>query len=160
MPGVIETLLELLGVSDTPAAANQAQVVSAAIASVTAVVALAAAALVLFQVRATRAIQREAVARQMYNEYLRLCFAESMYAAGNWSSAGELPQEVLFEKYEWFVSVMLNACESILLHVADRDEWRETIRSQIGFHSKYIKSERFQREYACHYSDALRSMFV
>jgi hypothetical protein len=159
---VIEALLKLLGIANTTEAANQAQVVSAAIACVGATIAVAAAALVLLQVRAARSIQREAIARQTYNEYLRLCFAEPAFASGNWdktNSAG-LSKELLFEKYEWFVSVMLNACESILLHVADQDEWSDAIRSQIGYHSKYIKSDDFQKNYAAHYSSELRKLLL
>lgn len=157
---MVEALLKLFSVANTTEAANQAQIVSAAIACVSVTVAVAGAALVLLQVRAARSIQREAIARQTYNEYLKLCFAEPAFASGNWdkaTSAG-LSQELLFEKYEWFVSVMLNACELILLHVAEKDEWLEAIRSQISYHSNYCKSNDFRKNYASHYSAELRQL--
>src|SRR5215469_6261088 len=153
---MIQALLEFFGVATSSEAANQAQVVTAAISCVAALIAVGAVLAAFLQVRAARSVQREGVARQAYSGYLKLCFAEPAFASGNWQkSFPAIPENLQFEKYEWFVSVMLNACEAILLHVADKDEWIETIRSQIGYHIEYIRSLNFQKNYAPHYSPRL-----
>jgi hypothetical protein len=155
---MIEFLVRFFQVSGEQAAANQAQVVSAIIAAVSALVALTAAVFVYRQIAVTRSVQREAVARQIYHDYLKLSFTEPMYASGKWRLADPaVPEAVRFEKYEWFVSVMLNAGESILLHVAGEDEWLDTIESQIAYHREYLDSEEFLAEYSTHYSPQLRS---
>jgi hypothetical protein len=158
---MIIEILKFLGVSDQTGAANQAQVVSAAIACFAAFIAVGAVIAAFLQVRAARAVQREALARQAYNDYLKLCFAEPAFASGDWQKGPSgLPPELLFEKYEWFVSVMLGACEAILLHVSDKDEWRDAIQSQISYHSNYIRSQQFQKYYASHYSIQLRKLLA
>jgi hypothetical protein len=81
---MIELLVKLFGVSGEQAAANQAQVISVVIAAVSAVVALTPAIFVYRQIAVTRSVQREAVARQIYHDYLKLSFAEPMYASGGW----------------------------------------------------------------------------
>jgi hypothetical protein len=154
---LIVEALEYLGVSEHTEAANQAQVVSAAIACIAAIIAVGAVIAAILQVRAAHAAQRETLARQAYNDYIKLCFNEPAFACGDWQkSSDKLPQDLLFEKYEWFVSIMLNACEAILLHVPNKGEWLETIQAQIGYHSTYIRSQQFQKNCALHYSIQLR----
>jgi hypothetical protein len=57
-----------------------------------------------------------------------------------------------FERYEWFVSVMLHAAEQILELTGNDEVWRATIRDQVDYHREYLSSERFNRR---HYSAAL-----
>ena len=142
---MIQWFVKLFGIASSIEAANQAQVVSAAAACIGAAVAVAAATLVLIQVRAARLIQREAVALQLYNDYLKLCFAEPAFAGGQWklNSSSKLSEDFLYQKYEWFVSLMLNACESILLYAAKADEWTATIKTQLNYHTEYLNSEEF-----------------
>jgi hypothetical protein len=88
--------------------------------------------------------QREIVARQIYSEYLKLAIQYPELACGVQPAD---PKE--FERYEWFVSFMLNACEHILFYVPEDPRWRDCMVSQIGYHAEYLSKKMDIRS---HYS--------
>ncbi len=120
------------------------------------IIASIAACLGYIQIRAGKETQREAVARQTYNEYLKLAIQYPNLAAGN------QPTDPLeFESYEWFVSYMLNACEQILLFEPNSPEWQFCVRAQLDYHRHYLtNNDWFRKNFLHHYSLTLRSMIA
>ena len=129
----------------------------AAIGGVAAVVGLGigllAAAFAWGQIASARRVQRESLALARYNDYLRLAFEHPRFASGE---AGSTENAAEFEKYEWFVSLMLNACEGILLYVGHNKEWMNSIKAQIDWHKLYCKTNPwFRKNYKAHYFNEL-----
>ena len=75
-----------------------------------------------------------------------------------WAS-GRVPDEpdsLEFQEYERFVKYMLNACEGILLFVGNNPLWVNSIKSQIGWHKNYCKTNQwFRKTYREHYDPEL-----
>jgi hypothetical protein len=61
-----------------------------------------------------------------------------------------------FERYEWFVSIMLFACEQIVALRPNDREWTATVVDQLRYHVAYLGDKQFG---AVHYSPALRGLF-
>ena len=124
---------------------------------VTASVAVIALGGAIWQVVVARTSQREATASELYGNYLTLAVEYPMLASGQ-IPVPEVngPTNEDFERYEWFVSVMLHAFEQILELTAGDPIWRKAITDQIGYHRKYLASTRF---IPGHYSDALCELF-
>ena len=114
---------------------------------VTGVVAVLALFGAVWQVRVGRRSQREATASALYADYLSHAMQNPRLA----SACIEVPQKdnstEEFESYEWFVSLMLNACEQILDLTKGDKEWEATISAQLTYHSDYLLSDRFDRGY-------------
>jgi hypothetical protein len=149
---VFDFIIGLLGLDPPVELADRVQVVSAVVAVIGAIVAIAAAGIALWQVKAARSLQRETLARQMYTQYLELCFENPEYASADHKATANT------EKYEWFISVMLNAAEGISMFVPNDDEWRQTLKDQIGYHSDFIGSDAFQQNVARHYGAKMRNL--
>lgn len=124
---------------------------------VTAGVAVIALIGAIWQVLAAKKCQREATAAELYGNYLTLAVEHPLLADGYVSipDASEPPKEE-FERYEWFVSVMLHAFEQILDLTKDK-VWRKAINDQLHYHKKYLAGPRFV---AHHYSDDLVQMIA
>jgi len=139
----------------SPDAASLGQFIGGIAAAVTAGIAVLAAVFAYQQLTVTPRSQREVSAREIWKDYLRLCVEYPHLASGDITKeTAKSPVE--FEQYEWFVAFMLDACESILLFVADEDEWLDAIDGQIGFHKKYVCSSNFRETYLEHYSEQLQ----
>ena len=110
----------------------------------TAVLALVALLGVFYQVAEGRKAQREATASQLYASYLTLA-VEYPRLAGAEVKKHELEE---YERYEWFVSVMLHACEQILELTQGDTAWRKTILSQFIYHKDYLAEEFDPEEYS------------
>src|ERR1700760_4738050 len=92
--------------------------VGAGATAVAAAVAIIAAIITYFQYKGAKQIQREATAKQIYSDYLKLAIEHPAF------TSGKKPDDPLeSERYEWFVSYMLNACEQIVDVVGDDKEW-------------------------------------
>lgn len=124
---------------------------------VTAGVAVIALIGAIWQVLAAKKCQREATAAELYGNYLTLAVEHPLLAGGYVSipDACEPPKEE-FERYEWFVSVMLHAFEQILDLTKDK-VWRKAINDQLHYHKKYLTGPRFV---AHHYSEDLVQMIA
>ena len=119
-----------------------------------AVVALAGA---IWQVVVGRLTQREATASALYGSYLELAVEHPMLARGHISPPPDTTKvDPEFERYEWFVSVMLHAFEQILELTKGDTIWRKAITDQIDYHKEYLSSPVFIRE---HYSATLCALF-
>ncbi|HEV7693531.1 MAG TPA: hypothetical protein VGO52_22040 [Hyphomonadaceae bacterium] len=139
----------LFGISSSEHAADD---LSATVAVLGALIAIGAALIAWWQVYKAGQLDREMQARAMYESYLRLCFENSPMSSGiedanHWT-----------DRYEWFVSIMLNAAESVLLFVSAKDEWEETVKSQIRYHKAYLHSTKFREREFKYYDDRMRDL--
>jgi hypothetical protein len=101
--------------------------------------------------------QREATASELYGNYLTLAVEYPMLARGHIPvppDDGKVDEE--FERYEWFVSVMLHAFEQILDLTKGDQVWLTAISDQINYHEDYLSSSRF---IPGHYSAELQGLF-
>jgi hypothetical protein len=126
-----------------------------AVATVVAVlVAIVGARIALKQIGASKAVAasadlaaREAAALAAWNGYLRLCFENPEYASANQArkvipkSLDGLSENLSLqaEKYQWFISIVLNSCEQVLLGMPNASEWRSTLVDQIYYHAEAIQ---------------------
>ena len=89
-----------------------ASVVTAGVAAIALIVAIN-------QICVARNTQREATAKDIYRDYLKLAFEAPRFAnptefvskAGGWEHEGEWNKD---ERYRWFVAFMLNSCDEII----------------------------------------------
>ena len=91
-----------------------------------------------YQITSSRASQREATAMQLYKDYLVLSFQHPEYANP------ERKKTITEYKYRWFVSVLLNACDEILVCVPADVDWRRIIAAELEYHEDYLGSRYFQ----------------
>jgi Uri superfamily endonuclease len=118
------------------------------------VVGLIAAGFAFGQMAAAKQSQREAIARGIYSNYLQLAMENPSFARGS-----QPAEDLEFERYEWFVSYMLNACEHILLFVSDKSGWEQCVAAQLSYHVEYLtKNKWFVENAANHYSSELLSL--
>src|SRR6476660_3155661 len=88
------------------------------------------------QISAARASQREATAMVSYKDYLLLSFRYPEYANPK--------KKVITEnKYRWFVSVLLNACDEILNSVPKDPDWKCIVAAELEYHAPYLNSRYF-----------------
>jgi hypothetical protein len=105
-------------------------------------VAILGARIALHQISASR----EAAALSAWNDYLRLCFENPNYACVDQArkvvpkglSQLEDNPSVEAEKYQWFLSIVLNSCEQVLLGMPNVHEWRGTLVDQVWYHAEAI----------------------
>ena len=122
---------------------------------ITGVVAILAFIGAIWQVFASKRSQREATASELCGSYLELAVEYPLLAKADDSLFKDTNSQE-FEQYEWFVSVMLHACERILDLAPEDEVWRKAIQAQITYHNRYIASSRFERDF---YDPELRAMF-
>jgi len=110
------------------------------------------------QIRGAQRSQREATARDVYRDYLRLAFEHPTLATPE--GGRKIIQN---DKYRWFVAITLNACEEIHEVFEDDDTWREVILAEMEYHVPYLKSKFFLADDEDRgwklYSDDLRILF-
>lgn len=93
--------------------------------------------------RSARRDQKETTAAEHYQGYLSLAVEYPRLAKG-----GVPPSDPDYERYQWFVSVMLHASEEILLVTKNDSEWRTAIELQLAYHEKYLAGSEFGKERA------------
>jgi hypothetical protein len=148
---VLETLRKTLAEPEL-AAANVAEALSGWPAAVIAV-AIAAAAIALYQIRVARRFRAEATAQQLYRDYLRRCFDHPAFA--------EPPPDpktafgpMGYARYQWFVAMLLWAAEEIS-SLGGLGQWRDTLTAQMRRHGAYFASDDFS---LAQYSPAVRRL--
>jgi len=105
----------------------------------TAAVAAVALAFAWAQVVSVRQSQREATAKQIYMEYIKLAFENPKI-----SSPEKADQEIVKDiKYRWFVAFLLNACDEILAANENDEGWKEVVRIELSYHRTYLGSRTF-----------------
>lgn len=124
-------------------AVNPAQVIGGWATLAAAVIAFAALLAAAIQVRLGQKMSREAGALQAYREYLRLCFDHpdfssfNMFCVRHANSVQFLGTDDLdeqSERYQWFLSILLNTVEEIVLNVSSKNEWRTALLTQLSYH--------------------------
>jgi hypothetical protein len=118
-------------------------ILSAAATALAVVVAIVGARIALQQIHASR----EAAALSAWNNYLRLCFENPAYACADQArkvvpqGLGKLENNssVEAEKYQWFLSIVLNSCEQVLLAMPNAEDWRSTLVDQVWYHAEAIQ---------------------
>jgi hypothetical protein len=117
------------------------------------VVGIIGARIALHQISASKAVAadadlaaREGAALAAWNAYLRLCFENPSYSCADQArevvpkGLNELKKNpsIEAEKYQWFLSIVLNSCEQVLLGMPNANEWRSTLVDQIWYHAEAI----------------------
>jgi len=97
----------------------------------------------------SRRAERHANAHELWRDYLRLAFDHPKLADPTLHLADFDYHKLtvdgsseLFQKYEWFVGTLLDACVEILDFMPSK-EWRATLRSQLKLHRDYLRSPHF-----------------
>ena len=104
-------------------------------------------------------LAREMASLQTWNDYLKLCverpefsssdlFKRSFGAAKLKGLASQLEPDT--ERYLWFISLMLNGCEQVLLGMPASQDWWDTLADQVKYHGEAIEQiwPRWERHYA------------
>ncbi|MGJ5069844.1 hypothetical protein [Bradyrhizobium oligotrophicum] len=101
------------------------------------------------QIQEARNSQREATAKEIYGDYLKLAFENPNFANPKiyvgtankgWKHEGDWIQD---ERYRWFVAFMLNSYDEIC-SISRKDEtWRKVILMDLRCHREYLKSRHF-----------------
>lgn len=99
-------------------------------------IALVALSIAYVQIVAARESQREATAKDVFRDSLRLAFEHPDYA---------IPKQGLKsdDKYGWFVAVILNACDEIAVTVLPDQGWQHVVRGTLEYHKEYLASAEF-----------------
>jgi hypothetical protein len=128
---------------------NPATVIGGLATGFGAAFALGALLAAYFQIRANAKSQREAVALQAHRDYLRLCFDNPEFSSTHAFRVrfGDAPfrgsdgsyRSMEGERYQWFLSILLNTCEQVLLHLEKSEDWRETMRRQLTYHAHALE---------------------
>lgn len=87
--------------------------------------------------------QREATAKSIYRDYLKLAFENPNLAKPPPERKDELKQD---EKYRWFVAFMLNSCDEIALSTRGNPAWRKVIFEDLKSHKEYLMSPQFRED--------------
>ena len=118
------------------------------------VVAIIGARIALQQISASKAVAanadlaaREGAALAAWNAYLRLCFENPSYSCADRAreiipkglKALKKNSSLEAKKYQWFLSIVLNSCEQVLLGMPKANEWRSTLVDQIYYHAEAIQ---------------------
>jgi hypothetical protein len=101
-----------------------------------------------------RRSQREATAKDVYRDYLRLAFENPKLAnphaqnlKGDVQKQDEQRQGQQYsEEYRWFVAFMMNSCDEIARSRRGDEGWRNTILEDLKMHAEYLKSREFAED--------------
>ncbi len=103
-----------------------------------AVIAAIAAFLTAWAAINARESQREATAKDIYRDYLKLAFQHPRFAnPRQFEDVGDLNKK---EEYRWFVAFMLNCCDEIACTHSKNKGWRTTVREDLRLHAEYLMS--------------------
>ncbi|HEX4860277.1 MAG TPA: hypothetical protein VFV07_03510 [Rhizomicrobium sp.] len=119
-----------------------------------------------FQFLGSRSFQRKQRAFDVYNHYLEMAYKEPRFAEPDKYGTPNDEKEgggydERYSEYEWFVSLMLNACEAVIdsfVLFRLQKTWRTTIKDQVGRHLAYLGSRWFRETGQWDYSKTLREM--
>ena len=119
------------------------------------IIALAGLCYARKQINSGRAAQREATAKAVYANFLKLAFDHREYDNG--------PKGDGDKKYERFVGILLNACDELAVAMLcckpPHQMWEKVISAELTPHVRYLGSPRFQAIGGWNlYSDELKSI--
>ena len=108
---------------------------------------------------ANRRTQREQTARNAYIKYIEVAFQNPELAFPRLSCKIDLASETFrqaddpadgkkfFEKYEWFLSILLNTSNFVFTSVAANHPLGKQMRLQFAYHWKYIDHFKTSKNY-------------
>jgi len=102
-------------------------------------------------------------AKGIYKEYLALAFSNPKFSAASYplGDPGFLKFKIgseEFERYEYFVSLLLFSADEILsLDLDDEETWMVTLKTQVRYHALYLSSRFFD---VSSYSDATKKLIM
>ena len=105
-----------------------------------ALIAILATGIAVWALLSGRSSQREATAKDIYRDYLKLAFDNPEIASGR------RVDKAMEEKYEWFVAFLLTSCDEIVRIIRGDETWRKGIRVDLKPHLEYLKSPEFDED--------------
>jgi hypothetical protein len=127
--------------------------VTAITGAVTALSFVISVCIALYQINKARQTQMETTARNIFNDYLKKAFEYPIFSYPpthldqfdftERTFSGSL---VEFERYEWFVSILIVAMREILDFLSHDKYWEMTARTQLSYHKNYLNWRRNQGE--------------
>ena len=99
--------------------------------------------------------QQESTALGIFKDYLQLALTYPDLASPTPDLHKGHRQSPDFRRYQWFVSVMLFACEQIVSLQPDDTAWRASVADHLHIHRRYLASTAFKSD---RYSRELRQM--
>ena len=106
----------------------------------TAIVAVLALLIAVWQIKAAESIQREASAREAFKEYLKLAIDKPDFA-----NAQPGDNKAARSGYEWFVTYFLYSAEQIFQAYPDDPQWRSGLAEEVCYHASYLSSSGYQQ---------------
>jgi hypothetical protein len=122
------------------------------------IVSIFAVVVAVIAIAENRRTQREQTARNAYIKYIELAFVSPEYAFPDWSKMDFQAQayrigdnaadaKTFFEKYEWFMSIMLNTSNFLFTSVSQDHPLGKLMRLQFAYHWKYIMHFKETKNY-------------
>lgn len=137
-------------------AEEHARAFVAVVAAASAAVAAGTFLVSLIKNRGDRRQQQSFKAREIWAEYMKLAFDHPQFSGGfDYDESEDSTQK---EKYEWFVSLMLYACEEVMSYSGGDPRWNSTFLLQFSYHKRYFCAGHFD-EAITGYSKALFDLF-
>ncbi|MVT49192.1 hypothetical protein GPL17_01675 [Bradyrhizobium yuanmingense] len=127
-------------------AKDVATVIAAAIAIVSATIALGSAFIAFRTFRMSRANQIEALIQKAYYDYAKMALDNPELAFPPGSTEFDYKTQTLhgkpvdFEKYEWFLSAALVTVHFVVKVDPKNSHWRALTTNQISYHWEYIEA--------------------
>jgi hypothetical protein len=133
----------------------------------TAASAIAALVYAHLAITESRRAERHANAHELWRDYLHLAFDHPKLADPSLHLAEFDYHKLtidgsveLFQRYEWFMGTLLDACVEILDFMPTK-EWRATLRSQLQLHRDYLRSPHFlNSEFPLQYNARLQKFIA
>ena len=104
------------------------------------------------QMGRNRNYQKENTAKAVYRDYLKLAVDNPVLADGDLT---KIQASGLLDKYRWYVSYFLWACEEVIAFAPTDTEWHQDIVAQLGYHRAYLASDEFSQQELPFYSKEL-----
>ena len=120
-------------------------IVSALTDALTALTTLILLLFVGVQLNHARRLQRASDANENVAKYFELAFENPAYAYPRVRPPIDRIERTMngsaieFERYEWFISIMLLACKTVLESKEAHNGWTRTMRRQIYYHWEYFR---------------------
>ncbi len=116
----------------------------------TAVIAVIALCIAVWQIRVGQQTQREASARDAFKEYLKLAMENPEFADVRLAKVSK--SETGRSGYKWFVSYFLFSAEQIHQSFPDDPEWAAALSNQVCYHRVYLQDSEYQKTLKTHYA--------
>ena len=122
------------------------------------IVSLCAVIVAVWAIIVNRRTQREQTARNAYIKYIELAFQNPDFAFPDWSKINltaetfqltnsPIDGKANFEKYEWFMSILLNTSNFVFTSVPAHHPLAKQMRLQFAYHWKYIDRFKGSKNY-------------